>query len=858
VIGLTVCVLLGCTSSGKSTFVNALLGQSILPTAHSAATRIACEIKYGEKKQARIHSHCSGQSEVTWDLETKTQRKEFQSHVKGTVALKGSKGNGSSSCTCSKLEVFWPVDFLKDFTLVDSPGVTETEELVHSASCQITQDYLDGKICGFIFVLDSARSAEEASQAGGLLLPMPKDIFNRPAVESVLFVANKWDQIEEKVEEEFPEDKTDPTDDCTDHDPSEEHSDPDPAEEFLQVLKKGLRNRWKGFRSDHLVTLNSKLAGRLQDLGETTDDMKVLCGKIPTLVAGGMNNILRKALRRPYNLISQLVLVVESAVSQIRMPSTWKEDKTKKDTEALKSLMRVARGGVIDWTEATVHEQIEQLANALVVHLQERKTEQYVLKHVHALKEQKPKPQSLDLPHMVKMAFLKAICIFEGYKEACKLTGGQFRETIADFNVKRCDISGSDVPGAMQLLSKLQLSWYDENWAEAAMSQLQASDHVFSENNTTEFDEKVMAMYQQLVEKTSDRGCGLLQKVVTELLKSHSKGILDALIVQINELIEQVNFASDCKETAKYTLETLQGCCQDMTSRLADFQLKLKMHTFTECDITEEEEGKQVLGRYGTVSKVSLGEVMKTAALKKFNEPIGNRNARELMNELLICSLCALESPRHVVVFLGSVIMASRDNGSSLKLGLCFEWCAGGTLATCIADQEWRKTSVDERYPEFRQMMHEMLNGLDFLHSSCIIHRDLNPENISLTLDRKVRISDMGLAKEKGTATTPDGTLAYMAPEVVDSLPHSTSADLYSVGVILLEVWNAKRLKEIIPDLEEVQGKELRQRLVMDAKFDPGKVDTEWAALAKDCWEEKPWKRPKAKELSNKLLKLSK
>jgi hypothetical protein len=47
--------------------------------------------------------------------------------------------------------------------------VTETEELVHSASCQITQDYLDGKICGFIFVLDSARSAEEASQVGTTL-----------------------------------------------------------------------------------------------------------------------------------------------------------------------------------------------------------------------------------------------------------------------------------------------------------------------------------------------------------------------------------------------------------------------------------------------------------------------------------------------------------------------------------------------------------------------------------------------------------------------------------------------------------------------------------------------------------------
>jgi hypothetical protein len=97
VIGLTVCVLTGCTSSEKGTFGNVLLGQSIHPTAHTAATRIQCQITYEEKKQASIHFHYSDQPIVTWNPQNEKQRKRFEHQEKDTAELNSSKANGSSA-----------------------------------------------------------------------------------------------------------------------------------------------------------------------------------------------------------------------------------------------------------------------------------------------------------------------------------------------------------------------------------------------------------------------------------------------------------------------------------------------------------------------------------------------------------------------------------------------------------------------------------------------------------------------------------------------------------------------------------------------------------------------------------------
>lgn len=56
-------------------------------------------------------------------------------------------------------------------------------------------------------------------------------------------------------------------------------------------------------------------------------------------------------------------------------------------------------------------------------------------------------------------------------------------------------------------------------------------------------------------------------------------------------------------------------------------------------------------------------------------------------------------------------------------------------------------------------------------------------------------MGDMGTTKEVSSVTgTYIGTVAYMAPEIIRNLPYSLSADMYSVGLIMWEIWNGKRI----------------------------------------------------------------
>jgi len=72
-----------------------------------------------------------------------------------------------------------------------------------------------------------------------------------------------------------------------------------------------------------------------------------------------------------------------------------------------------------------------------------------------------------------------------------------------------------------------------------------------------------------------------------------------------------------------------------------------------------------------------------------------------------------------------------------------------------------------------------------------IIHRDLKPENI-LFHNGRIKITDFGFCKKlKGTEDMADsmvGSPMYMAPECLMGEPYNTSADIYSLGVILYEM----------------------------------------------------------------------
>lgn len=84
----------------------------------------------------------------------------------------------------------------------------------------------------------------------------------------------------------------------------------------------------------------------------------------------------------------------------------------------------------------------------------------------------------------------------------------------------------------------------------------------------------------------------------------------------------------------------------------------------------------------------------------------------------------------------------------------------------------------------------DVLSGLKYLHKNGIIHRDLKPENILISEDNRLKISDFGLATGilDSNHQTWAGTKAYMAPEVKMKLPYDKSVDVWTLGVIFLEM----------------------------------------------------------------------
>ncbi|KAJ1260463.1 hypothetical protein BS78_10G234700 [Paspalum vaginatum] len=91
--------------------------------------------------------------------------------------------------------------------------------------------------------------------------------------------------------------------------------------------------------------------------------------------------------------------------------------------------------------------------------------------------------------------------------------------------------------------------------------------------------------------------------------------------------------------------------------------------------------------------------------------------------------------------------------------------------------------------------------GLLYLHEGCrdcIIHCDIKPENILLDEDLVPKIADFGLAKLLGrdfsrVLTTFRGTIGYLAPEWISGVPITAKADVYSYGMVLLEIISGRR-----------------------------------------------------------------
>ncbi|KAK5868826.1 hypothetical protein PBY51_009803 [Eleginops maclovinus] len=113
------------------------------------------------------------------------------------------------------------------------------------------------------------------------------------------------------------------------------------------------------------------------------------------------------------------------------------------------------------------------------------------------------------------------------------------------------------------------------------------------------------------------------------------------------------------------------------------------------------------------------------------------------------------------------------------------DYCSTGDLYTCwLLKGQFREDEV-------RLFAAELGSALGFLHDVGIIHRDVKMENILLSDQGHLRLSDFGLGqrlKRGGKAFTICGTIQYMAPEVLSGGPYNHAADWWSFGVMLFSL----------------------------------------------------------------------
>ncbi|KAL4027392.1 G-type lectin S-receptor-like serine/threonine-protein kinase RLK1 [Cucumis melo var. makuwa] len=198
---------------------------------------------------------------------------------------------------------------------------------------------------------------------------------------------------------------------------------------------------------------------------------------------------------------------------------------------------------------------------------------------------------------------------------------------------------------------------------------------------------------------------------------------------------------------------------------------------------------------------------------------------------------------------------------------LVYEFMENGSLANFLF-----KPSKPTWYTRI-QLVLGIARGLSYLHEECstqIIHCDIKPQNILLGDRYGAKISDFGLAKllkkdQTRTTTAIRGTKEYVAPEWFRSLPITVKVDVYSFGIMLLEMICCRKNFEMETEDEDemilsdwvydcMNEKEI-EKLVRDdeeARDDMKKVER-FVKIGIWCIQEEPSLRPSMKKVVQML-----
>ena len=199
--------VIGSFKNGKSTFINSLLGEEVLPAYALPCTAVINEVKYGEEKRAILHFRNPLPEKLPESISSKAMLHMKEHNMQDVPAIEIPYTEIENYVTIpmnmdatemllespyEKVELFWPLDMLKEgVEIIDSPGLNEA-----ATRTKVTMEYLS-KADAILFVMNAQ------ALCGLSEMDFIQNTLNASGFNDIFFVVNRWDCIRNREKEEM-------------------------------------------------------------------------------------------------------------------------------------------------------------------------------------------------------------------------------------------------------------------------------------------------------------------------------------------------------------------------------------------------------------------------------------------------------------------------------------------------------------------------------------------------------------------------------------------------------------------------------------------------------------------------------